>query len=123
MRNHLLHFFTFATVCISFQLYSAEAPLLVPQNAQEHQYIENRKLWIPHDQPGSLFTDPTQHDANRYMYIVHRPNRKSFANPESIADILISASLITQDHNKTFADTKCVFILSVSNSTQGNPLV
>lgn len=111
-------FLILSMLFISFFSFASEVPLIEPQNASELKFIENRKFWAPYTQPGSLFTDPTQHNPGQYMYIVHVPSQRSFENPDSLSNLLLSASLITQDHNRTFNPKKGVFILKVPKDHQ-----
>jgi len=101
-----------------FYTNASEAPLLEAKTAKEQRHLENRRLWVPHDQPGSFFTDPAHHDETHYAYIVHRPYHD---HPDFLDHLeylhgerLLSTSLITHTHNQTFgAPTKGTLILRV----------
>jgi hypothetical protein len=88
--------------------------LIVAESCAENSYLKNREFWEPFDISRSLFTDPKNHADDKYLYLVHAPSRLSFDNPSSLKNLLISASLINQKHNKTYmAPQKGVFILKV----------
>jgi hypothetical protein len=92
---------------------AARLPFFKATNYIEELYLKNRYFWRPFDEEKSLFTDPATHFKDKYLYLVHAPSQGSFDNPKSLKNLLISASLINQKHNKTFNENGGVFILKV----------
>lgn len=66
--------------------------------------------WIPHDYPGSSFTDPRHHNPKKFQYLVRVPNLREIEDPNTSKTLLLSTSIVDQTHRHLFRNNKCAFI-------------